>query len=82
MAIRIEYKESVEKELRKIDPSEVDKIINKIERQLRKKPNKGEALKGRYKGLFKIRVGDYRVIFAKTQRGFLILRISHRKHVY
>ena len=82
MAVRFEYKDSVEKDLRKIDPSQVVRVLNKIERELRKKPNRGEALKGKYKGLFKIRAGEYRAIYAKISEGFLIVRIRHRKRAY
>jgi mRNA interferase RelE/StbE len=78
----IEYKASVEKDLKKIDKKEVNRILNKIERELRDDPNKGQALKGQYKGLFKLRVGGYRVIYTKTNRGILILRISKRGKAY
>lgn len=41
------------------------------------------ALQG-YKGLFRLRVGDYRVIFKMENRQLLILvvKIGHRKEVY
>jgi len=41
------------------------------------------ALQG-YKGLFRLRVGDYRVIFKLENRQLLILvvKIGHRKEVY
>ena len=82
MAVRIEYKESVEKDFRKIDSPQVERIMSKIERVLKKNPDSGEALKGRYKGLLKMRVGDYRIIYSKTSQGVLIVRVRHRKHAY
>jgi mRNA interferase RelE/StbE len=82
LPVRIEYKESVERDLRKIDRKEANRILNKIEDVFSVDSDAGIALTGEYKGLFKLRVGDYRVIFAKTKTGVLILRIRHRKHVY
>ena len=31
---------------------------------------------------YRLRIGDYRVIYAKTRDGVLVLRIGHRKNVY
>jgi len=42
----------------------------------------GKALKGRYEGLYSLRVGDYRVIYKIESFGVLILAIGHRKDVY
>ena len=82
MPPEVEYKASVERDLRKVDKKQVSRILDKIEETLRKDPDAGDALKGQYKGLFKLRVGDYRVIYAKTKVGVLILRISHRSKAY
>lgn len=82
MPPEIEYKASVQRDLRKIDSKQVIRILDKIEDTLRDKPDAGEPLKGQYKGMFKIRVGDYRVIYSKTKKGVLILRISHRGKAY
>lgn len=61
---------------------ETTRIMDKLEKILIGNPEKGEPLKGKYKGLFKLRVGDYRVVYAKTKNGVLILRVRHRKHAY
>jgi mRNA interferase RelE/StbE len=78
----IEYKASVEKDLRRIDGKQAKRILDKIEEVLGKDPAAGEALKGEYKGMFKLQVGDYRIIYTKTKKGVLILRISHRGDAY
>jgi len=75
------YKESVERDLRKIDKKQRERIQNKIEKELIKQP-KGKKLKGEFQGLFSCRVGEYRVIYTKISRGLLILRVGHRKDVY
>ena len=82
MPATVEYKSSVERDLRRIDKKDVNRILNKIEKILGENPNKGEPLKGEYKGLYKLRIGDYRVIYTKTKEGVLILRIRHRGKAY
>lgn len=78
----VEYKASVERDLKRIPRKEANRILNKIEKELIGNPNKGQAFKGQYKGLYKLRVGGYRVIYTKTRRGVLILRISKRGKAY
>lgn len=82
MAYEVEYKSSVAKDLKRLDKPVAKRIIEKLERVLTVDPGCGVPLKGRFKGLLKLRVGDYRVIHARTESGALVLRIGHRKHVY
>jgi len=42
----------------------------------------GEPLRGEFQGLWRLRVGDYRIIYVRTDEGFLVLRIAHRREVY
>ena len=51
MAYKILYKASVKRDLKKIPKLEVKRILNKIENDLGKNPNKGELLKGKFQGL-------------------------------
>lgn len=37
--------------------------MNKIEKDLGDNPDKGELLKGNFQGLYRYRVGDYRIIY-------------------
>ena len=78
----IAYKASVARDLKRIDKTQARKLISKLEHALAENPNAGELLKGEFQGLFKYRVGDYRIIYTKTADGVLILRIAHRKEVY
>ena len=80
--MKIEYKASVERDLRRIDKKEVNRILKKIEKVLNADPDKGLPLKGDYTGLYKLRVGDYRVVYSKSKNRFLVLRIRHRKKAY
>lgn len=78
----ISYKASVAGDLKRIDKTQARKLLAKLESVLGKNPQVSEALKGEFQGLFKYRIGDYRIIYAKTSEGVLVLRIAHRKEVY
>lgn len=71
-----------EKQLRKI--SKVDQIIiAKRIRSIQKSTQVGktEKLQG-YKNVFRIRIGDYRIVYKKTKSLFYIILIGHRKEIY
>ena len=80
MSYKISFKSSVSRDLKKIDKSKVSIILDKIE-ELSENPNKHPALSGKFKGLRKFRVGDYRIIYTILDDKILILRIAHRKRV-
>ena len=82
MTEKIDYKSSVFRDLNNIGMPEAKRILNKLERELKRDPDCGEPLKGKFKGLWKLRIGDHRVIYTRTKEGVLILRTGHRKHVY
>ena len=82
MASKLFYKASVAGDLRRLDKAAARQVVEKLERTLGGNPHAGIPLTGEFRGLFKLRVGDYRVIYAKTSDGVLVLRIGHRKDVY
>ena len=82
MAVSIEYKASVAKDLKGLDPQQRRRVLAKVERVLREGAVQAEALTGQFSGLYRIRAGDYRAIFARTGTGYLVLRIAHRREVY
>ncbi len=82
MAYNIVYKKSVHRDLKKLSKAEADRLLDRIERELIKKPESNPVLKGQFAGLRKFRVGDYRVIYALLGNDVLILRIGHRKNIY
>jgi mRNA interferase RelE/StbE len=79
---RIEYKASVKKDLGHLDPGTAGRVLRKIEKALGGQGQQGKALAGELSGLFALRVGDYRVVYARTTEGYLVLRIRHRSEVY
>lgn len=82
MSFKIAFKKSVARDLRRIDKDQADKILIKIEKELPEKAETFPTLSGKFSGLRKFRVGDYRVIYSIIGDTALILRISHRREVY
>ena len=82
MGFRVVYKASVEKDLKKIDKAGAKKILNRIEKELAKDPDRGVALSGTSQGLYRYSIGDYRIVYTRTVDGILVLRIGQRKDVY
>jgi mRNA interferase RelE/StbE len=82
LPVRIEYKASVERDLRRIDPAAAVRIVDRIEQVLASPAPRLEPLHGALAGLFKLRVGEYRVICERIAGGFLVLRVGHRRDVY
>ncbi len=81
----IEYAASAAKEIFALDGS-IKKIIKKaIEDKLVTNPLKfGLPLRRNLLGLFKLRVGNYRIIYQvkKSEIVVLIIAVGHRKQVY
>lgn len=82
MAYNIVYKKSVQRDLKKLNKAEVQRILNQIEKDLSKKADTYPVLKGQFAGLRKYRIGDYRVIYTILGDDILILRIGYRKDIY
>jgi mRNA-degrading endonuclease RelE of RelBE toxin-antitoxin system len=78
LASRIEYKSSVAHDLKNLDKAVARRVIRELEEALSCDPDCGEALTGQFKGLFKQRIGDYRVVYSKKHGGVLVLRIGNR----
>jgi len=82
LAFRITFKKSVSRDLKKSNITDADRILTKISEELSKKAESMPELKGRFAGLRKYRVGEYRIIFTILNDSILITRIRHRKEVY
>ena len=81
---KIEYDTRAIKELKKL-PNEIAKrIVKKISDVLILNPHSGESLQGKFKGFYRYRAGDYRVIYRLEENVvvILVLRIAHRKDSY
>jgi len=66
-----------------IDSKTKARIRKAIEERLQTAPHEyGEPLRKNLKGYWKLRVGDYRVVFKVIESEVWILGIRHRKSVY
>lgn len=82
MAYRIVFKKSVSRDLRRLDKAEVDQVLTRLASELPRSADSCPELKGKFAGLHKFRVGDYRVIFTIIGDSVLVTRIGHRRDVY
>ena len=82
MAFNIKYKKSVERDLKRLNQADAGRILDKIEEELSERADAHPVLKGDFAGLRKLRIGDYRVIYAIIESDCLILRIVHRREIY
>ena len=81
-AASVEYKASAASDLERLDRAVALRILRKIEKSLAEQGHAGDPLTGEFEGLLRLRVGDYRVIYARISTGYLVLRIGHRSDVY
>jgi mRNA interferase RelE/StbE len=82
LAYNVVYKKSVHRDLKRLSKSEAKRILDLIDAELTRKPESNPVLKGKFAGLRKYRIGDYRVIYALIGSDIFILRIGDRKDVY
>ena len=76
------YKKSVTRDIKALSKTDANRILDLIEKELLKKPVSNPTLKGKFAGLRKYRVGDFRVVYSIVGTEILILRIANRKDVY
>jgi mRNA interferase RelE/StbE len=72
------------KELEKIDTQNQKLIFQKIRDLETGNFSSDKALKGKHKGKFRKRAGNYRIVYLKENDILVItlIRIAHRKEVY
>jgi len=80
----IVFKPSVEKDLRSLPKSVIARVLRQIE-VLRKNPFPRQSVKlAGAEQLYRMRVGDYRVVYAvdKEAQEIMVHYIRHRREVY
>ncbi|MCJ7684521.1 MAG: type II toxin-antitoxin system RelE/ParE family toxin [Desulfobacteraceae bacterium] len=84
MAYKLNYHPDVKKpDLPKIDAKNRNMIKRAIEERLTTRPEVyGKPLQRTLKGYWKLKVGDYRVVFKALNSSIFIFGIIHRKEVY
>lgn len=82
---KIEYSKDIEKDLSKVPKTEVAKILTKINRLSENPRSSGaEPLQGKLKSLYRVRHGNYRIIYQIIDDRLIVLvvKVSHRREVY
>jgi len=82
LAYKVHFKKSVGKEIKKLNPKEKKRIVDKIEVVLSQNPRRFPLLSGRFAGLRKFRIGSYRVVFSILDNEVWVLHVKHRKDIY
>ena len=82
MAYQIVFKENVRKDLKTLDKLQAGRILLAIFEKLTVAPETEKELTGRFNGLRRLRIGDYRVIYQIVDESVVVLKISHRKDAY
>jgi mRNA interferase RelE/StbE len=85
--MKIVYAKSLQKDIRKLDKASARHIKSWIAKNLEgivDPRSKGKALTGNLKGLWRYRIGDYRLIaeIKDDEVVLYLLKLAHRKEVY
>lgn len=86
MAWRIDFTKVADKALRKLDRPTAGRVLDELEEiaKLDDPRSRGKALTGNLAGLWRYRVGDYRVV-CDIEDGVLVILVvdvAHRREVY
>ncbi|MFC1561872.1 type II toxin-antitoxin system RelE/ParE family toxin [candidate division KSB1 bacterium] len=81
---KIEFKKSAAKELKNLPGKDKKLVWGKIKTKLISDPYIGEKMAGKFKNLWRLRVGVYRIIYEiqKENVVILVLKIADRKDSY
>lgn len=81
MSFRIIWDENAYDSLNKLEPSISRRIHKKVD-ELSEDPFSKDIKRLKGSDDFRLRVGDYRVIFYIEQNTIQILKVGHRKNIY
>jgi mRNA interferase RelE/StbE len=87
LAWKIQFEPRALKEFEKLDRSTQQRVLGFLSKQIAPSPDpraKGKALTGEFKGLWRYRIGEYRLICDIRDKilVIMVLRIAHRKDIY
>jgi len=69
------------KEIKDLDRTVQVRILREIN-ILKTNPYVGKPLRGEWKGVFSLRIGDYRILYQIKRNEVFLLVVGHRKRVY
>lgn len=81
---KIEWKRSAVKELKHLPKQEIARMLEAVERLARDRYPSGVRKLAGSEHSYRIRVGDYRIIYNILSKTLIIeiIRVGHRKNVY
>ncbi len=87
MVWNVDFSDTAKKQLKKIDRQWQAKILDYLEDEIQpldNPRNKGKALAGGMNGLWRYRVGDYRIIcrIEDDRLEILVVTLGHRSRIY
>jgi len=85
LAYEVIWQDKVLHDLEMIDKGDAARIVERIKGYLVLNPaGLGTPLKGIFKGLYRYRCGNYRVIYAMdmAEKKIIVLHVKHRKEAY
>ena len=80
--MRFPFTPEAQAQLRAIDRATALRILEAIARYGDTSAGDVEPLHGEWRGCFRLRVGEYRVIFRIVEDGYEIITVGHRSDVY
>jgi len=83
----IEYSDTARKQLRKLGNPVSKRIVDFLDQRIAGKNNprdSGKALSGPIGGLWRYRIGDYRIVcdIQDNRLRVLVLQVGHRRNIY
>lgn len=81
MNYKILYEKEALKEIDKLEPSISRRIIKKIE-EMSENPASCDIKKLKGREDYRLRVGDYRIIFMFDKESIKIIKVGHRQQIY
>lgn len=87
MAWKIEFLQSAAREMRKLDRATQKRILAFLKERVAARPDpreSGKPLRGTLAGLWRYRVGDWRLVcrIEDARVTVLVIRVAHRREVY
>lgn len=85
--VKVEFDNRARKELRKLDSDIQDRILTWLRERIAEgddSRNFGKPMKGQIKGLWRYKIGQYRVLcqIQDEEQVVFVVRIGHRRDVY
>jgi len=78
---RLESTPRFDRRLKSLDRQTQVRILKELQ-VLTENPYVGKMLRGVWKGVYSLRVGDYRVLYLVAEQKVTLLSVGHRRRIY